>query len=168
MQKLILLACLAATASASSVALTDPAKVAADWNKTLDAARQPMLPSGPLGLTSSGQGTLNFRANTVIPPDPGFGARPATPTEASATFLPKEARHEVPAESKGLDPKMLHPGSGDMDPKMLHARSGDMDPKILLNANARKPRTVKPQPPVGPDVPLLPDGPAEPAVPENK
>jgi len=150
-----LFASLAVTAAASLTSLTDPAQVAADWNRTLDDARQPILAPGPLGLTASGPGSLTFRAEPTAP-TPFFRAHPAPPTEADATSPAKENNRDVLVVPGDLDPKILHQVSGDMDPKILHGGTGKRpDPRKLF-----KPVDPRLQPPPG--------APAEPSVADGK
>jgi hypothetical protein len=51
---------MAATAAAAE--LKEPSQVASDWNKTIAAARQPVLSDGPLGLSAAPPGPLTFRS----------------------------------------------------------------------------------------------------------
>jgi hypothetical protein len=152
MHKFAFFASLAANAVASPSALTDPAQVAADWHKTFEAARQPILSPGPLGLTASGPGTLAFR--------------PEPPTSAPVFRMRSAPRAGTdsppPAEADNRE-VMVVPGV--LDPKILHEVAGDMDPKILHGRNDKKTPVLKPFKPVDP---RLQPSPAETVVPENK
>jgi hypothetical protein len=62
MKPLSLSACLAMAATAAAAELKEPSQVASDWNKTIAAARQPVLSDGPLGLSATAPGPLTFHA----------------------------------------------------------------------------------------------------------
>jgi hypothetical protein len=66
-----LLASLALSTTASAAELKDPGQVAADWNRTMDEARQPVLAPGQLGLGPAPAGPLDLTPPAVSrPPRP--------------------------------------------------------------------------------------------------
>jgi hypothetical protein len=91
MKTLALSACLAVTVMVA-VELKDPAAVAADWDKTIAEAHEPVLASGTLGSTATGVPAVN-----LLPPEntPGKGLR----------F--KNDVREIPPGWQ-IDPKILH------------------------------------------------------------
>lgn len=65
MKNLTLSACLAVAATASATEMKDPEEVAGEWNQTIEAAREPVLPAEPLGLTATTQRSIPLPSGPI-------------------------------------------------------------------------------------------------------
>ena len=100
MKPLVLPACFAVAAVAATAALTNPAQVAAEWNKTFEEASKPLLTPGRLGLE-------------VTPPKPSL-VEPSTSPGNRRARLHGDVSEVLPGWQ--LDPKFLHGKQSDTPP----------------------------------------------------